>query len=1652
MFSSATHNKANAKSSNSNLFQKEQGEGAFIQAKLKVGKPGDKYEVEADNVAEKVVEGNNKSNGPENKSSFFSPAATPTIQKQEDTEVQEKSIAETITPTVQLAPVEEEVQKMEEENVQSKKEEESIQSMEEEESIQAKEDEEVQAKLNIPKKPKTNLSSRIQSAKGKGSPMPSDLKTNMESGFGADFSGVKIHTGSESAAMNKDLGAKAFTNKNDIFFNEGKFNPQSKDGQTLIAHELTHTIQQGASKPLEAGKAVTKSVKSGVVTKEQVETVKEGTEQGIGKTDSKAVEGKSKDGAEVEKKGGKKGEEAKAGKKGKGKKEAAPVTTTPRNPKEDPNFKKLEGRVDKTAKGQQDHEDSKASAGAAQSAAVSPDNERESMAQSGQVEAMDAAEPGTFNAEDFKAKLMKRIEGMQLPANQDEAANFEDNNNIDEVNSAATGDVEGEKAAAAGPVEETAKQEPNVAAIPEREVKPLPEAPVGKKPPTTNPTKAMPPKRGNAEVNKPLQDNMSEVDQQMTENEVTDEQLAKSNEPSFKEGLDAKGKAKENTENAPGELRKKEQGVLQSTKAGAKGKEQTGLAGMHQDRAKLLKQVTGSQTKTGTTDTSERTRIATEINKIYEKSKTDVEKILSDLDTRVKILFTAGTFLAKRKFEQHVDAKMSAYKSRRYSGLIGAGRWLKDKFAGMPDEVNDFFVTGRQVYIDEMDKVITIVANLVATKLTEAKRRVATGKQEVQDYVKSLPENLQKIGKEAAEEINDKFDELEDSVNSKQDELVDSLAEQYMEGLNAVDARIEEMKAANRGLIDAALGFINGIIETIKKLKELITTLLAEIQNAIGVIMEDPIGFVSTLFEGVGKGIDMFMANIQKHMLGGFITWLTGAMGPVGITIPDNLFSLQGIFSLVMQVLGLSWDFMRKKSVLLLGEPMVVAMEKGFEMFQIIRTKGVTGMWEHMKEQFTDLKETIIDSIKSMLITQVIEAGIKWLLSLLIPGAGFIKAIMAIKDLIVFFVESAIMLIPSLIEAIRALASGNVSGVSKAIEKGLAMLLPLVIGLFAKLIGLGGLVKKVQKIIKKVRKRIDRAVTKLIKKAKKKFSKIFSKKKPKKGQAKKIKEDNKKGKPGKITSKDKAKHKKIAKAIRKKLTEKSKKKHKDFSAFYKDKKTLAKNLEDKYQPQLKKGINLDIKAGSLAKEKKDNDIDFKIKIHPNDENQKAEVVYESGQDITNESLVAELEKLPASTSFEKAKGIAPKLNAIVKKEALNYDFTRITLKSGSDKTHFIIQVTEVVKTVRKDDKRKKDTAITKVGTIKIKRETKKPDSKSGAPDINQFLVEAKKKYSDGSKKTTIDAAEKLHQKLRKVEGKKKIADLDAYIIDLNKLSKLLSELSGVDQDLPDSTYEFNQDGEGRAIKAEAKKLSTKTGPGTGPEADILGWNYVTDNLNSATKKLWVRLHLINEKKFGGRGGSPNLVPGTKNNNSDHLANFENKLKKWLDKKEGESFRVAGLEANVSHYAAGKFDNDKHHHINVAKGGVKPKSEWYANKIVFTAKEFVEKSGNWEKGTKNAVNPLTLNIPLPNFDAASVPALPTITGEELIAIANAQGANSKIMGKEAVKNFLRREVFSSNEDLSSKLDEKGESYGISSKEFDNIKNALKLMVKPGILTY
>jgi hypothetical protein len=80
-----------------------------------------------------------------------------------------------------------------------------------------------------------------------GSPLPTAVRNTMEPRFGASFSNVRIHTGESAAQQSAALNANAFTVGEHIFFGRDKFQPQSEGGRRLIAHELTHTIQQGAA-------------------------------------------------------------------------------------------------------------------------------------------------------------------------------------------------------------------------------------------------------------------------------------------------------------------------------------------------------------------------------------------------------------------------------------------------------------------------------------------------------------------------------------------------------------------------------------------------------------------------------------------------------------------------------------------------------------------------------------------------------------------------------------------------------------------------------------------------------------------------------------------------------------------------------------------------------------------------------------------------------------------------------------------------------------------------------------------------------------------------------------------------------------------------------------------------------------------------------------------------------------------------------------------------------------------------------------------------------------------------------------------------------------------------------------------------------------
>jgi large-conductance mechanosensitive channel len=189
-----------------------------IQTKLSIGPPGDKYEQEADSNARQVM-------------------AMP----------EPKLATSIVTNSVQtrssIQPIQRACTDCQEETKEESK------PGEDGERIQAKSEygqipelTSIQRKLNSDDdaRSSSNLEDRLNRSKGGGSPLSNDVRSFMEPRFGADFSGVRVHTGSDAVQMNRDVNAQAFAHGSDIYFGAGK----SPGNNELTAHELTHVVQQ----------------------------------------------------------------------------------------------------------------------------------------------------------------------------------------------------------------------------------------------------------------------------------------------------------------------------------------------------------------------------------------------------------------------------------------------------------------------------------------------------------------------------------------------------------------------------------------------------------------------------------------------------------------------------------------------------------------------------------------------------------------------------------------------------------------------------------------------------------------------------------------------------------------------------------------------------------------------------------------------------------------------------------------------------------------------------------------------------------------------------------------------------------------------------------------------------------------------------------------------------------------------------------------------------------------------------------------------------------------------------------------------------------------------------------------------------------------
>jgi hypothetical protein len=223
-----------------------------VQTKLTVGAAGDSFEQEADRVADRVIAAPVQRQAEEEE---LMTSRLPAAQRQ----AEEEELMTSRLPAAQRQAEEEELMTSRLPAAQRQAEEEELMTSRlPAAQRQAEEEELMTSRLPAAQREAAvapvvgpeggdagpDVEASVRSAGG-GRSLPDDVQTQMSGAMDTDFSDVRVHADAQASSLNQALGAEAFTTGKDMFFAQGRYSPGSTSGRRLIAHELTHVVQQG---------------------------------------------------------------------------------------------------------------------------------------------------------------------------------------------------------------------------------------------------------------------------------------------------------------------------------------------------------------------------------------------------------------------------------------------------------------------------------------------------------------------------------------------------------------------------------------------------------------------------------------------------------------------------------------------------------------------------------------------------------------------------------------------------------------------------------------------------------------------------------------------------------------------------------------------------------------------------------------------------------------------------------------------------------------------------------------------------------------------------------------------------------------------------------------------------------------------------------------------------------------------------------------------------------------------------------------------------------------------------------------------------------------------------------------------------------------
>ena len=747
-------------------------------------------------------------------------------------------------------------------------------------------------------------------------------------------------------------------------------------------------------------------------------------------------------------------------------------------------------QVAHTASRQKKPADSRALVAKTRQSAVAPGPEAKSKAAAATLAGLEqtGAETEPFDTAEFKKALREKLlSKMPDGKTGDDVEKALSHETGAEVANEMKGELAGVQAKAVGdlPAAAAKPQDPNQFSPPAPPK--LAETPPGVRPAVPSAAGAVPAPLPDAALDTSADRN--EADAQLASENLGQDQLKRSNEPSFVDAAETRDAAEAHSEAGPPQVRQSEDAALGAARGRGAGMLASGIGGLFGSRTAGFLRVFGQQDAAKAREEAKRAEIAERLDTIQRKTRSDVESRLDMMEKVALIRFNLGLSAALRAFDEQREKTEEAIRKTNRSDALASGNVIGAVWAGWgdldEDEVEHTIRAARRAYNEAIDRAIDEVANFVGPVLDWVKKRIEQGRKEAADYVAGLGASVAEIAATELERINGEFDTLSGDVESRRDGLITKLGESYAASKKLVEERAQAFRDANKSWWQKLKEKVRGIINAIIEIKNMFATVLAKLAGVVGAILSDPIDFLGNLITGVKRGLDNFSNNFLTHLKAGFFEWLFGQTAKAGIEMPKT-FDAAGIFGLIASILGLTVANIRSRAVTKVGAPVVEALETGAGILTVLKEQGIAGLWEMLKDKLESLKELVIEQVQSMLLTEVVKAGIMWIISLLNPAAAFIKACKAIYEIVMFFVNNGKRImdfVNAVIDSIGAIAKGQLDAAAAKVEDSLARMIPLIIGFLAALLNLGGIADKVKKIIARLQAPVNKAIDWVIDKA-----------------------------------------------------------------------------------------------------------------------------------------------------------------------------------------------------------------------------------------------------------------------------------------------------------------------------------------------------------------------------------------------------------------------------------------------------------------------------------------------------------------------------------------------------------------------------------------